>query len=177
MLPALTLIVGAAASGKSTFAERLVKHAGRPSVYIATAQTLDDEMRDKVRKHREQRGPGWRTVEEPLDVTSTLMGVKAGEVVLFDCATLWLTNHMLADHDLVAEEAHLLATLTTCAAPVVVVANEVGAGIVPENALARRFREAQGRFNQKIASASGLVVTTIAGLPLVLKGTLPDGFK
>jgi adenosylcobinamide kinase / adenosylcobinamide-phosphate guanylyltransferase len=95
------------------------------------------------------------------------------EVVLIDCATLWLTNHLLADHDLDRETAALVTALATCAAPVVMVTNEVGWGIVPDNALARQFRDANGRLNQRLAAEAGLVVTVIAGLPLVLKGQLP----
>jgi len=176
MLPSLSLVVGGAASGKSAFAERLVARSERPRAYIATAQSFDAEMEAKITDHRERRGPDWRTVEAPFDVTEALVGAGAGEVVLFDCATFWLTNHLLAEHDIVTKERHLLAALTSCAAPVVVVSNEVGAGIVPENALSRQFRNAQGRLNQRLAEVSDVVVTVIAGLPLVLKGNLPKGW-
>ena len=172
-LPPLTLVIGGARSGKSTFAEGLVTACGAPRRYIATAEAWDDEMRDRIARHREDRGPAWTTIEAPLDLAGALGSALPGEAVLVDCATLWLTNHLLADHDLAAETARLSAALTTCPAPVVVVTNETGWGIVPENALARRFRDAQGRLNQRLSAEADLVVTVIAGLPMVLKGTLP----
>ncbi|MDA3858999.1 MAG: bifunctional adenosylcobinamide kinase/adenosylcobinamide-phosphate guanylyltransferase [Roseovarius sp.] len=171
-LPELTLILGGAASGKSAFAEGLVVRTGRARAYLATAQTFDDEMRAKVVRHQTMRGGGWRTIEAPLDLASALSTARADEVVLLDCATMWLSNHMLADSDLPEAEAALIAALASCAAPVVVVSNEVGLSVVPENALARRFREAQGRLNQRLAAQAGLVVNVIAGLPQVLKGRL-----
>lgn len=173
MLPDLTLIIGGAASGKSDFAEGLVVASGRPKIYLATAQAHDAEMSAKISRHQTSRGDGWRTVEAPLDLTAALASATANYVVLLDCATLWLTNQMMADVDLQTAQTTLLNALTDCAAPVVVVSNEVGAGIVPENALARKFREAQGRLNQRLAAQSDLAVTVIAGLPMVLKGSLP----
>jgi adenosylcobinamide kinase / adenosylcobinamide-phosphate guanylyltransferase len=174
-LPALTLVLGAAASGKSAFAERLLAATGRPMTYIATAQAFDEEMRLKIAAHRARRGSGWSTVEAPLDLTAPLAAVEPQGAVLIDCATLWLTNHLMAEHDLITEESRLLHAIRDAAAPVVVVSNEVGAGIVPENALARRFRAAQGRLNQSLAARADLVVAVMAGLPLVLKGHLPEG--
>jgi adenosylcobinamide kinase / adenosylcobinamide-phosphate guanylyltransferase len=172
-LPALTLVIGGARSGKSTFAEGLVTATARPRRYIATAEAWDNEMRDRIARHRQDRGVGWLTVEAPRDLAAALAEAGTGEVVLVDCATLWLTNHMLADHDLNAKTEELLAALASSAAPVVIVSNETGWGIVPENALARRFRDEQGRLNQRLAAQAGLVVTVIAGLPMVLKGQLP----
>jgi adenosylcobinamide kinase/adenosylcobinamide-phosphate guanylyltransferase len=172
-LPDLSLVLGAAASGKSAFAERLLTATGRPLTYIATAQAFDEEMRVKIVAHQARRGSGWTTVEAPLDLTAALAAVEPGGAVLIDCATLWLTNHLLAGHDLTTEESRLLHALRDTRAPVVVVSNEVGAGIVPENALARRFRAAQGRLNQSLAARSDLVIAVMAGLPLVLKGELP----
>jgi adenosylcobinamide kinase/adenosylcobinamide-phosphate guanylyltransferase len=172
-LPPLTLVIGGARSGKSAFAERLITDSSRPRRYIATAEAWDDEMRDRIAGHREDRGQAWTTVEAPLDLAAALSEVPQDEAVLIDCATLWLTNHLLADHDLAAETSGLLAALAACPAPVVMVSNETGWGIVPENALARRFRDEQGRLNQRLATRAGLVVTVIAGLPLVLKGSLP----
>ena len=171
-LPELTLILGGAASGKSAFAEGLVVQSGRARVYLATAQTFDDEMREKVTRHQTMRGDGWRTIEAPLDPAPALAGARRDEAVLVDCATMWLSNHMLADGDLAMAETALIRALTNCAAPVVVVSNEVGLSVVPENALARRFREAQGRLNQRLAAEASLVVNVIAGLPQVLKGSL-----
>jgi adenosylcobinamide kinase / adenosylcobinamide-phosphate guanylyltransferase len=172
-LPSLTLVVGGARSGKSAYAERLVTASGRPRRYIATAEAWDDEMRDRIAQHRRERGTEWTTVEAPLDLATALAIAEADETVLIDCATLWLTNHLLADHDLRAESETFMAALGRCSAPVIVVSNETGWGIVPDNALARRFRDEQGRLNQRLAQQADLVVTVIAGLPLVLKGTVP----
>lgn len=170
-LPPLTLITGGAKSGKSRFAEGLTTGADR-RIYIATAQVWDEEMRAKIDAHRADRGTGWTTIEAPHDIGAALSGVKPGDVVLLDCATMWLTNVMLAETDLTAEVDKLLAALATSPAPVVVVTNELGWSIVPDNALARRFRDAQGRLNQHLAERAGLVVAVISGLPLVLKGAL-----
>lgn len=173
MLPAVSLVLGGAASGKSAFAEALVTGSGRKCVYLATAQAWDDEMREKVARHRQMRGAGWRNVEEPLEPGKALAAVTAHEAVLLDCVTMWLSNHLLADNDIAKAQERLFAALAACAAPVVVVSNEVGMSVVPENALARRFRDAQGRLNQALAVQAGLVVNVVAGLPQVLKGTLP----
>lgn len=172
-LPPLSLVTGGARSGKSAFAERLTRLGPAPHGYIATAEAWDDEMRDRITRHRTDRGDGWQTVEAPLDLPAALSQTRG--TVLIDCATLWLTNHLLADHDLDAETARLLGALARHTAPVVIVSNEVGWGIVPENALARRFRDAQGRLNQRLAAKADLAVAVIAGLPLVLKGILPGG--
>lgn len=172
-LPWLTLVVGGARSGKSAFAEGLITATPRPRRYIATAEAWDDEMRARIAAHRTDRGGDWTTVEAPLDLAAALAQARPDEAVLVDCATLWLTNHLLAEHDLAAETAALLAALRACAAPVVIVSNETGWGIVPENALARRFRDEQGRLNQRLAAEAALVVTVIAGLPLALKGVIP----
>lgn len=147
--------------------------SGRSGRYIATAEAWDDEMRDRIAKHRRDRVGHWTTIEAPLDLDAALGLARAEEAVLVDCATLWLTNHMLADHDLAAHTKALVLALTACPAPVVIVSNETGWGIVPDNALARRFRDEQGRLNQRLAAAADLVVTVIAGLPLALKGTIP----
>jgi len=167
------LVLGGAASGKSAFAESLVKGTGRKLTYFATAQIFDDEMRDKVSRHQKMRGTEWHTIEEPLDLGPALAAVEGDEVVLLDCATMWLSNHILADNELDKAGQSLMAGLLHCSAPVVVVSNEVGLSVVPENALARRFRQAQGELNQKLAERADLVVNVVAGLPQVLKGNLP----
>ena len=172
-LPHLTLVIGGAASGKSAEAERRITATGRPRVYIATAEPWDAEMADKVARHRAARGPAWRTIETPRDLPAALATVTASEAVLIDCATLWLTNLILAEADLPAAEAALFASLATCPAPVVIVSNEVGQGIVPDNALARRFRNAQGGLNQRLAARAATVIAVIAGLPLTLKSPPP----
>ncbi|MEO3416840.1 bifunctional adenosylcobinamide kinase/adenosylcobinamide-phosphate guanylyltransferase [Roseovarius sp. CAU 1744] len=173
MLPKLTLVLGGASSGKSAFAEGLAKASGLQLTYLATAQVLDDEMRKKVSKHRKMRGEGWKTIEAPLDPAPALSGAADRDVVLFDCATMWLSNHMLAENDLGAAEAALMAALDGAKAPVIVVSNEVGLSVVPENRLARRFQNAQGALNQRLAGRADLVVNVIAGLPQLLKGHLP----
>ncbi len=172
MTAAVTLILGGAASGKSAYAENLCISSGKPKAYWATSQVLDDEMRAKVDKHLKQRGPGWKTFEEPFDAASVLGLLSADQICLVDCATMWLTNHLLAGHDLEAETEALLQAIDACAAELVIVTNETGLGIVPENALARRFREAQGRLNIALAARADTVVQVTAGLPLVLKGAL-----
>ncbi|MGX0877025.1 adenosylcobinamide kinase/adenosylcobinamide-phosphate guanylyltransferase [Roseovarius sp. MBR-154] len=173
MLQPLTLVLGGAASGKSAYAEGIVCASGRPRIYLATAEAHDDEMRAKLDRHRAQRGPDWRTIEAPRDLGPTLGQAGPGDVVLLDCATMWLSNHLLAESDLSQAEAALFDALDTCAAPVVLVSNEVGLSVVPDNALARRFQNAQGALNQHLAARAGLVINVIAGLPQVLKGTLP----
>jgi adenosylcobinamide kinase / adenosylcobinamide-phosphate guanylyltransferase len=173
-MPRFTLVIGGARSGKSSFAESLAVGTQRPRRYIATAQAWDAEMRNRIAKHRDQRGDGWITIEAPLHLASALGQVLPAEVVLVDCATLWLSNHLLAEADLETETAALLAAISACSAQVIVVSNEVGWSIVPDNALARRFRDAQGRLNQQMATQADLVVAVMAGLPIALKGQLPD---
>ena len=169
VLQKLTLVLGGAASGKSDIAESLVQKAGGRRVYVATAQAFDTEMRDKIARHRAARGPGWHTIEAPHDPGSAISGLSDGDIVLIDCATLWLSNLLLAEADIDAETARLFAALEDCAAPVVIVSNEVGAGIVPENALARAFRDAAGLVNQTIAAASDELWLSVAGYPLKVK--------
>lgn len=175
-LPGLTLVVGGARSGKSRLAERLVAGTGRRRHYIATAEAWDEEMRARISQHQVERGVDWLTHEAPLDVATVLARIPVGDVVLLDCATLWLTNVLLAEKQLDLECSALLAALVNCSVPVVVVSNEVGWGIVPENALARAFRDHQGLLNQQIAAQAGLVLGVMAGLPMMLKGALPAGF-
>lgn len=173
VLPRLIFVLGGAASGKSRFAETFVEAQARPRLYLATAQAFDAEMEAKIALHRDRRLPGWTTIEAPMDAASRLRGVPGDAVVLFDCATLWMSNQLLAGADLDAAQDDLLAALRDCAAPVVLVSNEVGQGIVPDNALARRFREAQGRLNIALAAQADVVVHVVAGLKQVLKGRLP----
>lgn len=173
MLPPLTLILGGASSGKSAFAENLVTGTRRPRHYVATAQAFDDEMKAKIAAHRETRGADWITHDAPLNVGAALVTAEATDVVLLDCATMWLSNHLLAESDLEAASDAFLSAVEACAAPVVVVSNEVGHGVVPEYKLGRRFRDAQGRLNQALAARAELCVFVTAGLPMVLKGTLP----
>jgi len=168
----ITLILGGAASGKSGFAESLCFKIKKPRFYIATAQAFDDEMRAKIADHKDQRGTGWTTIEAPLDIADALKSCPVGSVVLLDCATLWLSNMLLAERDIASAGTVLCDAVADCPAQVIVVSNEVGHGIVPDNKMARQFRNAQGRLNQALAAQAGLVVQVIAGLPQVLKGTL-----
>ena len=170
MVATLTIILGGAASGKSAHAEDLVTATGRARVYLATAEPHDGEMQEKIEFHRQRRGPGWRTVEAPRDVRPALGSAHADEVVLLDCATMWLSNHLLAENDLARAETALIEALENCVAPVFVVSNEVGLSVVPDNALARRFQTAQGRLNQTLAARADVVINVIAGVPQVLKG-------
>jgi adenosylcobinamide kinase / adenosylcobinamide-phosphate guanylyltransferase len=166
----LTLVLGGARSGKSRFAEGLVTALPPPWRYIATAEALDEEMRARIAEHRRRRGEMWETVEAPRQLTEAIAATGAHGVILIDCLTLWLTNIMLAEQDIAAETAKLLDAVARADKPVIAVSNEVGLGIVPENALARRFRDAQGRLNAEIAAIAGRVVFMAAGLPLTLKG-------
>ena len=164
------LVTGAARSGKSRRAEALARAFSGPAVYIATCQPFDAEMAARIARHRADRGPGWDTREEPLDLCAALAATDGGGPRLVDCLTVWLTNVIFADRDPEAEGKALAQALAAQAAPVVLVTNEVGWSIVPENALARRFRDEQGRLNQRIAAQADRVELVVAGLPLTLKG-------
>lgn len=164
----ITLILGGARSGKSRLAEELAAARAGELLYIATAEAWDDEMRARIAEHRARRGGRWRTLEAPLDLAPAIAAAGAG-VVLVDCLTLWLSNLMHAERDVAAETNALLSALQAAKAPVLLVSNEVGLGIVPENALARAFRDHQGRLNQAVAAAADQVIFMAAGLPLVMK--------
>ncbi|PWR24133.1 bifunctional adenosylcobinamide kinase/adenosylcobinamide-phosphate guanylyltransferase [Zavarzinia compransoris] len=174
LLSSVTLVLGGARSGKSRHAEALVRGAGPgPWAYVATAQAFDDEMRERIARHRADReatGPGgWRTVEAPLDLGAAIAAEPAARPLLVDCLTLWLTNLMLGQRDIAAGIDALEAALAARGAPSVLVANEVGLGIVPDNALARAFRDEAGRLNQRLAARAGRVHFIVAGLPIVVK--------
>jgi adenosylcobinamide kinase / adenosylcobinamide-phosphate guanylyltransferase len=170
-VPKLTLVLGGARSGKSRYAESLIATLPPPWLYVATAEAGDEEMTARIRAHRARRGPDWRTIEAPRHLVAALQ--KAGTTpVLVDCLTLWLADLMLADIDIEAETAHLEKALAAAAAPVILVANEVGSGIVPDHPLGRKFRDLQGMLNQRIAARADHVVLMVAGLPLALKGAL-----
>lgn len=172
MLPHRLFVLGGAASGKSSYAEAQIHRNGKTKVYLATAQIFDSEMEAKKNLHIAQRGPGWQTIEAPFDAADRLKALTAEHVCLFDCATMWLTNHMLADHDLPEEEDRLFDAMAQSAADIVIVSNEVGQGIVPDSKLGRQFREAQGRLNIRLARYCDTVVHVVAGLPNVLKGAV-----
>lgn len=166
-LPHLTLVLGGARSGKSRQAETLLMRAPAPWTYVATAEALDEEMRERIAHHRGRRDERWQTRDVPIDLAAVLPGLSGP--VLIDCLTLWLSNVMLADRDVDAESDQLLDALARSAGPIVAVSNEVGLGLVPETPLGRAFRDAQGRLNQKVAAAADRVLFMAAGLPLSLK--------
>lgn len=165
----LTFILGGARSGKSRHAEELVSALPAPWLYIATAQAFDREMEERIALHRSRRGPGWETVEAPLDLAQALEAAAEGRPVLVDCLTLWLSNHMLAGHDIDRETERLHSVLSRPRGSWLVVANEVGLGIVPETPLGRRFRDAAGRLNQQVAASATRVLFMVAGLPMQVK--------
>jgi adenosylcobinamide kinase/adenosylcobinamide-phosphate guanylyltransferase len=167
-LPRVTLVLGGARSGKSRYAETLIGE--RSAVYVATASAGDEEMATRIRAHRARRGGNWTTREAPLDLAAAL-AADDERPKLVDCLTLWLSNLLLAGRNPAAEATTLIERLPYLKAPVVFVANEVGLGIVPDNELARRFRDHAGRLNQDLAAAADRVVFVAAGLPMILKDT------
>jgi adenosylcobinamide kinase / adenosylcobinamide-phosphate guanylyltransferase len=169
-LPQLTLVLGGARSGKSTYAERLLTGIPGPWAYVATAEAFDDEMRGRIKRHKSRRGSGWVDHETPLEIADTLANRTAELPTLVDCLTLWTSNLMHAEQSVPDATETLLASLKKRIAPCIMVSNEVGLGIVPDNALARAFRDEAGRLNQRIAAAADRVVFVAAGLPLTLKG-------
>ena len=169
----VTLVLGGARSGKSRYAETLAaRHKQR--IYLATAEIIDAEMRERVELHRAQRGKGWRTLEVPLDLVGALREAdRPGSFALVECITIWINNLIYHDKDVAAELKLLGDALTKLEGRVVLVSNEVGLGIVPDNALARRFRDEAGRANQALAQATDEVIFVAAGLPMVLKSAKP----
>ncbi len=173
-LPKLTLIIGGAASGKSQLAEDLVFSVKQPRAYIATAQAYDTEMKTKISKHQARRGTEWDNYDAPFAPWDALAKINTSHIVLLDCATLWLSNILLNDQDITVAKDKLFAGLKDFNGALIVVTNEVGQGIVPDNKLAREFRQHQGELNQGLAALSDLVVLVTAGLPLALKGRMPQ---
>ncbi len=168
----ITFVLGGARSGKSSFALAGASALPGRKVYVATAQALDEEMKERVRKHREERTKEWATLEEPLAVPAALKDMHTRyEVVLIDCLTLWLSNVLLSGpEDPKNSIDALISALGECKAPhLYLVSNEVGLGIVPENALARRFRDAAGLLNQRVAAIADAVYFVAAGIPLKIK--------
>jgi adenosylcobinamide kinase / adenosylcobinamide-phosphate guanylyltransferase len=168
---ALTFVLGGARSGKSGFAQAQAEAEGGPGrlVMIVTAQAFDDEMRARIAQHRRERGTAWRTVEATHDLPQALEALSETDVVVVDCLTLWLSNLMLAEQAIEPETERLLAALSRMKNPVWLVSNEVGLGIVPDNALARRFRDEAGRLHRLLAAQADHVVLMVAGLPLKVK--------
>ncbi len=166
----ITLVLGGARSGKSTFAESLARcHSQR--VYIATAERVDDEMAHRIEAHRRQRGADWRTVEAPIDLAEAIRQESTPNIcLLVDCLTVWLGNLMHYGREIDTAQDALLDALTEVSGPAILVANEVGLGIVPDNAVARTFRDHAGRLNQAVARLAERVYFVAAGLPVLLKG-------
>jgi adenosylcobinamide kinase/adenosylcobinamide-phosphate guanylyltransferase len=165
----LTLVLGGARSGKSRYAEWLIATYPPPWIYLATAEAGDDEMAERIAAHRARRDAAWQTVEAPHDLAGALEATPAGAAVLVDCLTLWLSNAMQSQLDIEAETAKLLDALAARTGPTVAVSNEVGFGIVPDNVLARRFRDLQGTLNQKLAAQAQRVIMMVAGVPVAVK--------
>jgi len=164
------LVLGGARSGKSSFAESLGCAQPGPHTYLATAQPFDEEMTRRIARHRAERAACWQTVECPFELPRAITAHDSPHgVILVDCLTLWLTNLLLGGHDLIAARTHLAAALLEASGTIVLVSNEVGQGIVPENALARRFRDEAGWLNQHLARVAEAVWWVTAGLPRQLK--------
>ena len=169
------LVLGGARSGKSLFAERQIEATGLSACYVATAEARDAEMAERIHRHRQRRGNVWKTVEEPLHLAEALdNAISPGSAVLVDCLTIWLANVMASGQSPERDIDGLLHVLGKATGPVVLVSNEVGMGIVPENALAREFRDEAGVMHQRIGAIAGRVILVAAGLPLVLKGPPPN---
>ncbi|GIW25853.1 bifunctional adenosylcobinamide kinase/adenosylcobinamide-phosphate guanylyltransferase [Meiothermus sp.] len=162
------LVTGGARAGKSAFAQEWAQALGEPVSFIATAQALDDEMRQRIEQHQSERPPSWETIEEPLEVPYALLRAQ-GRVVLLDCLTLWVSNLMLAGRAVLPELENLLAVRAETGKTLLVVTNEVGMGIVPDNALARRYRDLLGAANRRIAEEADVVYLLVSGIPLKLK--------
>jgi adenosylcobinamide kinase/adenosylcobinamide-phosphate guanylyltransferase len=164
------LVLGGARSGKSRIAQAIAEANEGRKVYVATAQAFDDEMRDRIHRHRADRDARWRTREAPLDLAAAIAAETApGRVVLVDCLTLWLSNALLAERDLTAATQALGEAVAAARGPLILVSNEVGHGIVPDTPLGRVFRDAQGRLNQEMAALCERVVFVAAGCPVLLK--------
>jgi adenosylcobinamide kinase/adenosylcobinamide-phosphate guanylyltransferase len=172
----LTMLTGGARSGKSRFALELAGRHPAPRVFVATAEACDAEMADRIARHRAERGTGWQTVEAPLDLAGALRSLPAEtDVAVVDCLTVWLGNlmHHRGERESYAEVAGLLATIEQPPCDLILVTNELGMSIIPDNPLARRFRDVAGRLNQEVARRAGRVLLMVSGLPLALKGEMP----
>ena len=167
----IVLVTGGSRSGKSRFAEGLVQ---APKHYVATAQAYDDEMTSRIKLHKDRRDHSWHNHETPYELVQTLREIDGwGNQILVDCLTIWLSNLLMAERDCEAEVSILVEHLATAKAKIVIVSNEVGMGIVPDNALTRSFRDIQGMANQLVAAVAESVVFTVAGIPMVIKGPWP----
>jgi adenosylcobinamide kinase/adenosylcobinamide-phosphate guanylyltransferase len=164
------LVLGGARSGKSAYAQSLAEAHAPQRLYLATAAPGDDEMAARIARHKADRGQGWTTLEEPLDIAAALLThAQPSRVMVVDCLTLWLSNLMLAGRDPGLAVTALAAAIDALAGPVVIVSNEVGMGLVPDNKIGREFRDWQGRANHELGAACDAVIFVAAGIPLQLK--------
>ena len=166
----IKFVLGGARSGKSAHAEGLAESVGNAPIYIATAEIFDSEMESRIALHRERRGPHWQLVEAPVDLPQAITAADTQDsVILVDCLSVWITNILVHDQDTDAATERLVETLSSCSGTVILVASETGLGIVPENKLSRRFRDANGRLNQAIAALADEVFFVAAGIALRIK--------
>lgn len=164
-------VLGGARSGKSARALSTAEEIGSARVFVATAEAWDDEMAARIARHKAERGPGWSSIEAPLDIIPAITQASANnDVCLVDCLTLWLSNLMHHERDVDAEVKALCAAIRATSIPLILVSNEVGLGLVPETPLGRAFRDEQGRLNQQVAAVCDKVEFIVAGLPITLKG-------
>ncbi len=171
---AMTLVIGGLGSGKSEYVEGIIEAAHRQAVYIATSEAIDDEMQAKIEQHRQRRGKRWRTLEEPRDLAGAVVSCPGKEALLIECIATWLTNLLVeSGHDIGARVEQLLTSLIARDAATYIVTNESGSGLVPPEALSRRYVAHLGRTNQRLAACADTVILVVAGLPVVLKGTRP----
>lgn len=170
----ITLVLGGISSGKSAFAEGLVSNPDLRKTYIATGQNTDGEMARKIAAHQMRRGTDWATVEVKTDIAGALENPTETDVFFLDCATFWLSNVMFSETHIENETTALLRAFETCPLPLVVISNEVGLGGISDNAMARKFARLQGQLNQDIASLATNVILVSAGLPMILKGQIPE---
>jgi adenosylcobinamide kinase/adenosylcobinamide-phosphate guanylyltransferase len=171
----VTLVLGGARSGKSAFAQAEAERIAAAPILIATAEALDGEMADRIAAHRTARGPAWRTIEAPQALREAIVDQSADSVIVVDCLTLWLNNLMMRDLSVEDEMRHLVDGLAGIQSHLILVANEVGFGIVPENRLARNFRDHAGRLNQMIAAKADRVVLVVAGIAMEIKSPRSSG--
>lgn len=169
----ISLILGGARSGKSLYAENLAGKAGKKKIYLATAAIYDDEMQERIDKHRARRDGSWQTIEEPIEIAKIINPPTTNNqqptVILVDCLTLWLSNLLHLKMDVTQQIELLTKALKTTKSEVILVSSEVGMGIVPENQLARQFRDHAGIMNQHIAEEADKVVLIVAGIPMIIK--------
>ena len=176
LFPNTTLIIGGASSGKTKFAEALTLKQGSRPLYIATAQPLDEEMKEKIKIHQQSRIPhNWTTIDAHYDLADKIdnLNLNLFDTVLVDCLTMWLTNHYLKDNDIFQESLKLMSAIQRAQINLVLVTNEVGYSVVPENKMAREFQKIQGKLNQQIALEVHRVIQVVAGIPIVIKDALP----